>query len=103
MEEKRVFTKEFKERAVELSLRGERKQREIAAELGISENILCRWKREVREAAGGTKQAFPGKGKVRDEEVVRLRRRVAELEETNAILKKAMVFFAVDGKSPDSR
>jgi transposase len=88
MEKKRVFTKEFKERAVELSLRGERIQSEIAADLGISENILCRWKREVRETRGGTKQAFPGKGKARDEEVARLRKRVADLEETNEILKK---------------
>jgi transposase-like protein len=39
--EKRVFNKAFKERAVELARTTDRKQSEIAAELGITGNILA--------------------------------------------------------------
>jgi transposase len=95
MGEKRVFNKAFKERAVELARTTDRKQSEIADELGITGNILARWKREARQAEGGSLKAFPGKGKARDEEVAQLRKRVADLEETNEILKKAMAIFSV--------
>jgi transposase len=95
MGEKRFFTKEFKERAVELALKADRKQSEIAAELGIDGNVLSRWKREAREAEKGILKAFPGKGKSRDEEVARLKKENEDLRETNEILKKAMAFFVV--------
>jgi transposase len=93
MGEKRVFTREFKERAVELALKADRKQSGIAAGLGVDGNTLSRWKREAREAGGGTLKAFPGKGNARDEEVARLKRENEDLRETNEILKKAMVIF----------
>ena len=94
MGERRVFTKEFKEQAVELALRGDRKLGELAAELGISGNMLARWKREARQAGEGVLKAFPGKGNARDEELARLRKENADLRETNEILKKAMAIFA---------
>ena len=94
MGERRTFTKEFKEQAVELAQRGDRKPRELAAELGIDGNMLARWKREVRQAGESPLKAFPGKGNARDEELARLRKEVADLRETNEILKKAMAIFA---------
>jgi transposase-like protein len=63
MGEKRVFAKEFKERAVELALKADRKQSEIAAGLVIDGNTLSRWKREAREAEGEPSRRFPGKGR----------------------------------------
>ena len=93
MGERRTFTKEFKEQAVALVCRGDRKPGELAMELGISGNMLARWKREVMQAQEGTLKAFPGKGNARDEEVARLRKEVADLRETNEILKKAMAIF----------
>jgi transposase len=63
--------------------------------LGIDLGLLNRWKREAEEARGGSLKAFPGKGKVRDEELTRLRREVADLRESNEILKKAMAIFTV--------
>jgi transposase len=93
--QKREFTKEFKERAVELALKGDRKQSEIAGNLGIDGNTLSRWKREIKQAEGGSLKAFPGKGKARDEEVARLRKENEDLRETNEILKKAMAIFTV--------
>jgi transposase len=37
---------------------------------------------------------FPGRGNPRDEELTRLRKEVADLRETNEILKKATAIFA---------
>jgi transposase len=62
---------------------------QIARELGINASMLARWRSEMREAQQGEVKAFPGNGKARDEELVRLRKRVAEFEEVNEILKKA--------------
>jgi transposase len=93
MGERRTFTKEFKERAVDLAERGDIKAGELAAELGISGNILARWRREARQGQEGPSKAFPGHGNARDEEVARLRKEVADLRETNEILKKAMAIF----------
>jgi transposase len=95
MGEQRVLSRDSKERAVELSLTTDRNQSEIAEELGINGNMLARWKREARQDSGGNLKLFHGKGKARDEEVAQLRKRVAELEETNESLKKAMAIVAV--------
>jgi transposase len=95
MGEKRFFSKEFKDRAVELALKADRKQSEIAAGLGVDGNTLSRWKREARQTEEGTLKVFPGKGKARDEEVARLKKENEDLRETNEILKKAMAFFVV--------
>jgi transposase len=67
---------------------------QVARELGINASMLARWRSETREAQEGEVTAFPGNGNPRDEELVRLRKRVAELEEVNEILKKAAVIFA---------
>jgi transposase-like protein len=39
-------------------------------------------------------KTFPGWGKARDEQLSKLKKRPAELEEANEILKKAAVVFA---------
>jgi transposase-like protein len=64
MGEKRSFTKEFKERAVELALKTDRKQSEVVAGLGIGGNTLSRWRRETRQAEGGRgdSQGVPREG-----------------------------------------
>jgi transposase len=70
-----------------------RKSKDIAGELGISPENVRRWMREAAEGEQGPKKAFTGKGNARDEEVVRLKKRVADLEETNEILKKEVAIF----------
>ncbi len=44
--------------------------------------------------------AFPGKGNLRpaDDEARKMQRKIKDLEEENAILKKAMAIFAKGGK-----
>jgi transposase len=92
---RKVYTKEFKESAVELCLRGERTMKSIAGELGIHPTLLGQWVRASEEEQSGGLKAFPGHGKARDEELARLRKEVADLRETNEILKKAMAIFTI--------
>jgi transposase len=94
MEKRRVYTREFKESAIELYHSRNKSKQEIAKELGISPENLRRWLRESQESKEGKLKAFPGHGIPRDEELVQLRKEVADLRETNEILKKAMVIFA---------
>jgi transposase len=91
--EKKQYDKEFKLNAVKLSLESNRSTASVARDLGVESNTLYNWKREYREEA---EQAFPGKGnqKPDDEEQRRLKRRISDLEEENAILKKAMGYFS---------
>jgi transposase len=94
MGRRRSFTREFKESAVELYHSSGRVAKDIAAELGIDRSCLSNWIRESKESASGHLKAFPGRGNPRDEELAQLRKRVADLEETNEILKKATAYFA---------
>ena len=95
MGRRRKYTREFKEQAVELYQSSGRTATEVAGELGIDRSNLPRWAIEIREGKDKNKKVFPGQGNPRDEEVVRLRRQLADLQETNEILKKAMAFFVV--------
>jgi len=97
MRKRKIYTKEFKESAMELYHRNkvEKSAKDIANDLGISPENLRRWLRESEEAEAKGIKAFPGQGIPRDEEVVQLKKRVADLEEANEILKKAMAFFVV--------
>jgi transposase len=94
MGRRRTYTKEFKESAIDLYHSSGRNATEIAEELGIHKENLCRWLRESKEASGKNIRVFPGQGKPRDEELARLRKEVADLRETNEILKKATAYFA---------
>jgi transposase len=96
MAKRREYTREFKESAMELYRSSSGKSRkEVAEGLGISPENLRRWLREEEESEKGKLKVFPGRGNPRDEEVARLRKEVADLRETNEILKKAMAFFVV--------
>jgi transposase len=91
--ERRVYSKEFKLETVALAEKGEKPISHIAKDLGINENVLYRWIHQSREVGNGI-QVFPGRGKPRDEELVRLRKEVKSLKAANEILKKAAVIFA---------
>lgn len=69
------------------------KAADVARQLGLHPNTLYRWLDEYQKDG---ENAFPGKGhlKPEDEELRQLRKKVRDLEEENAILKKAAVIFA---------
>jgi transposase-like protein len=95
MGRRRIYTKEFKESAIELYHNSGKSAKEVALDLGIEPSSVARWLRESKEGEEKSTKVFPGQGNPRDEEVARLKKRVADLEETNEILKKAMAFFVV--------
>ena len=90
---RRKFDREFKEDAIRLILDGGRSVREVARDLGIHENMLSRWKKEYLQ---DKEHSFPGKGhmKPHEEELFKLKRKIADLEEDRAILKKALAIFS---------
>jgi len=90
---RRKYDREFKEGAVRLVVDGGKSVRSVARDLGIHENMLHRWKAEYLE---DREHAFPGKGhlKPHEEEMLKLRRRVEDLEEEREILKKALAIFS---------
>ena len=90
---RRKYDREFKEGAVRLILESGRTARGVARDLGIHENMLHRWKQEYLE---DQEHAFPGKGhmKPHEEEIMKLKRKIADLEEDRAILKKALAIFS---------
>ena len=95
MGRRRIYTKEFKESAMELYHSSGKAAKEIADGLGINPENLCRRLRESKEGEGTNIKVFPGQGNPRDEELSRLRKENADLREANEILKKATAFFAV--------
>lgn len=94
---RRQFTQEFKLEAVRLAAQGDRRPSEVARELGIRPDMLRQWRRQAEGRAGrGATDVFPGNGKLtsQDEEIRRLRRENARLQEERDILGKATAFFA---------
>lgn len=102
-ETRRVFSKEFKQKAVELSnVRGN--TQEIARELGVSPELIYRWRAEFRASP---KLAFSGNGNKQlteeQRELARLKRELDDVKMERDILKKAVsIFSASDRKSTNS-
>ena len=89
------FDKEFKIEAVRLASEPGNTQSKIEHDLGISQGIISRWKRELRKDGD---QAFPGKGRLKpdDDELRRLKRENERLRTERDILKKAVAIFSED-------
>ena len=90
---RRRYDRAFKEGAVRLVVDGGQTLAGTAEDLGISENMLQRWKKEYLE---DREHAFPGKGRMKpeDAETYQLKKRVADLEQEREILKKALAIFS---------
>ena len=67
--------------------------RQAAAYLGLHENVLRKW---VRNIEAHREQGVRGQGRMRpdDAEVARLRRELAKTKAERDILKKAIAYFA---------
>lgn len=93
---RKSYDKEFKLDAVRMVANG-KKVAEVARELNLAEQTLHNW---VKKYSEDKEAAFVGSGNLKPEEkaVKDLEKRLRDLEEENAILKKAMGIFAKDQK-----
>jgi transposase len=92
---RKQYSRQFKLEAVRLLKTRQTSGAQLARELGVRRNQLYKWRDQVQRL--GERDAFPGPGRnaAKDSrsELALLRRRVARLEEENAILKKAEAYF----------
>jgi transposase len=79
---KRKYDEEFKRQALAM-VRSGQTARSVAQALGISENLIHRWKRASRTELPATEQ-----------EVEQLRRQLKQVEMERDILKKALSIFS---------
>lgn len=97
---RRHYTPEFKAQAVELLLTGTPVP-QLAAQLGISDNLLYAWRLDAQRAqSGGGGQPAAG-GLDAADELRALRRELTRLRQENDILKKAAVILGIKNL-PDS-
>ena len=89
---RKKYTQEFKEEAVKLITEQGYRVTEAARNLGINENMLGRWNREL-EGGGEGASGLQG-GMVMQAELKRLRKENKRLKMEREILKKAAAFFA---------
>jgi transposase len=88
---RRTFTKEFKQDAVKMITEQGHSIAEVAKNLGISYNVLCRWKKELSESSSVEVDALKL-------ELKRLQKENKRLEMEREILKKAAAFFAKESQ-----
>ena len=91
--QRRKFSREFKLEAVRLVRERGVTVAQAARDLDVHENVLRKW---VRDFDADPRQAFPGPGQMKPEqlEIDRLRKEVAKLKAERDILKKAAAYFA---------
>jgi transposase len=89
---RRQFADAFKSEAVRLTRESGRPVAQVARELGISDNVLYRWRTEQRqvESQGRTRQA----ARAEQDELTRLKRENEMLRKERDFLKRAAAFFA---------
>ena len=90
---RRVFSREYKLEAVKLIKERGVSVVQAARDLGVRENLLRRW---ARELSFDPQYAFPGQGLMKPDqaEIDQLRKEVVKLKMERDILKKAAAYFA---------
>ena len=89
----RKFDREFKLEAIHMALEEGSTGVEVERRLGISQGVISRWKKQLKDKGGG---AFSGTGHLsgRDEEVRSLQRELGRVTRERDILKKAVSIFS---------
>lgn len=89
---RKKYDEEFKKRAVRMSYSSERPVTAVAESLGVTSNMIYRWRQKYTPDGDKTQLAQ------QQDELSALRKKIADLEEENYILKKASAFFAKNQK-----
>ena len=89
----RKCDKEFKINAVKLFQEGNKKLVEVAQSLGIPDATLWTWVKEYKDNGN---EGFRGSGHIKpcNEEVVKLKKELADVTMERDILKKAVAIFS---------
>jgi len=88
------YTKEFKIDVVKYYEENDFTQDEVAEKFGVTRTSVNNWIRELKQYS--SENAFVGSGNLHkeDDELRQLKRQLKDVEEENAILKKAMAIFS---------
>ena len=89
------YSAEFKREAIHRASEEGMTDKAVSDELGISTRQFRRWRDEV-EVLG--KDAFPGKGQTRNDEITTLKRELAQVKKERDFLKEAAAYFAKESK-----
>ena len=95
-QKRKRYGRQFKIAAAKVVLSGETTVRKLSEELEIKDSTLRRWACEYEEMGDA---AFPGSGSPKinkDYEIVKLKKKVEELERENEILKNFRAFLSQD-------
>ena len=95
MQKRRKYSQEYKQEAVQLVQQSNIPLAQVAKNLGINPNNLRRWGEEISNAG---KNAFPGNGTPRDQELARLKRELQQVKQERDFLKEAAAYFAKTSK-----
>ena len=90
------YPTEFRQRAVELARQREKPLRQLATDLGISDQTLHNWLKQA-DIDEGRREGLTTEERA---ELVRLRRANRVLEMENEILKRAAAYFARENVLP---
>lgn len=88
------YDRQFKIAAAKTVLSGEMRVVDLAKELDIKDSTLRRWAQEYEEMG---EAAFPGNGSPKvnkDYEIIKLKKKVEELEQENELLKNFRAFLS---------
>jgi transposase len=89
------YSAEFKKEAIRRAAEEGMTDKTVCDELGISTRQFRRWRDEL-ELLG--RDAFPGQGHSRDEEMTALKRELSQVKKERDFLKEAAAYFAKESK-----
>ncbi len=85
------YSAEFKREALLRATEEGMTDKAVCDELGISTRQFQRWRGEM-ELLGS--EAFPGRGRTRDQELMALKRELAQVKKERDFLREAAAYFA---------
>ena len=89
------YSAEFKREAILRAAEDGVTDKAVCDELGVTTRQFRRWRDELQLLGN---DAFPGQGRSRDEELVSMKRELAQVKKERDFLKEAAAYFARESK-----